>query len=158
MYKKVILFLIFFSFCSFFQKNDTAVVSVVDTDKGKEAIAAGLEIDEEKETIADEDAPLVLVQCANEAGYKFNEPKNFIDLYTTISTYFETLTEQEAEELWKTIEDCALKYNLWGIADEAQFEDPIQTSKELDRALFIASCFREQGYEKYQIQITLIGK
>jgi hypothetical protein len=121
---------------------------VVDTDKGKEAIAAGLEIDEEKETIADEDAPLVLVQCVNEAGYKFNEPKNFIDLYTTISTYFETLTEQEAQELWKTIEDCALKYNLWGIADEAQFEDPVQTSKELDRALFIASCFREQGYEK----------
>ena len=139
MYKKLILFLIFFSFCSFFQKNDTAVVSVVDTDKGKEAIAAGLEIDEEKETIADEDAPLVLVQCANEAGYKFNEPKNFIDLYTTISTYFETLTEQEAQELWKTIEDCALKYNLWGIADEAQFEDPIQTSKELDSCLLYTS-------------------
>ena len=56
--------------------------------------------------------------------------------------------EQEAEELWKSIEDCALKYNLWGVADEAQFEDPIQTSKELDRALFIANCFREEGYEK----------
>ena len=79
---------------------------------------------------------------------EFQEPKNFIDLYTTISTYFETLTEQEAEELWKSIEDCALKYNLWGVADEAQFEDPIQTSKELDRALFIANCFREEGYEK----------
>ena len=55
MYKKVILFLIFFSFCSFFQKNDTAVVSVVDTDKGKEAIAAGLEINEEKELGTDKE-------------------------------------------------------------------------------------------------------
>ena len=135
MRKKVALFILFFSFCSLFQNEEQAVVSVVDTDKGKEAIAAGVEINEEKEEIADEDAPLVLVQCVNEAGYKFQEPKNFIDLYTTISTYFETLTEQEAEELWKSIEDCALKYNLWGVADEAQFEDPIQTSKELDLSL-----------------------
>ena len=106
------------------------MVSVVDTDKGKEAIAAGVEINEdEREEIADEDAPLVLVQCVNESGYKFQEPKNFIDLYTTISTYFETITEQEAEELWKSIEDCALKYNLWGVADENQFEDPIKLQK-----------------------------
>ena len=43
--------------------------------KGKEAIAAGVEINEEKEEIADEDAPLVLVQCVNEAGYKFKNQK-----------------------------------------------------------------------------------
>ncbi len=148
MYKKLSLFLIFFSFCSLFQNEEQSVVSVVDTDKGKEAIALGQELIEEKEEIADEDAPLVLVQCVNEAGYKFKEPKNFIDLYTTVSSYFETLTEQEAEELWEALEDCVLKYNLWGAADEAQFEDPIQISNELDRALFIANCFREQGYEK----------
>ena len=148
MYKKLSLFLILCSFCSLFQNEEQSVVSVVDTDKGKEAIALGQELIEEKEEIADEDAPLVLVQCVNEAGYKFKEPKNFIDLYTTVSSYFETLTEQEAEELWEALEDCVLKYNLWGAADEAQFEDPVQTSNELDRALFIANCFREQGYEK----------
>jgi hypothetical protein len=37
---------------------------------------------------------------------------------------------------------------LWGVADENQFEDPVQTAKELDRALSIASCFRESGYSK----------
>ena len=97
MYKKLSLFLIFFSFCSLFQNEEQSVVSVVDTDKGKEAIALGQELIEEKEEIADEDAPLVLVQCINEEGYKFKEPKNFLDLYTTVSSYFETLTEQEAE-------------------------------------------------------------
>ena len=94
MYKKLSLFLIFFSLCSLFQNEEQGVVSVVDTDKGKEAIALGQELIEEKEEIADEDAPLVLVQCVNEAGYKFKEPKTFIDLYTTVSSYFETLTEQ----------------------------------------------------------------
>ena len=49
MRKKVALFILFFSFCSLFQNEEQAVVSVVDTDKGKEAIAAGVEINEEKE-------------------------------------------------------------------------------------------------------------
>ena len=96
MYKKITFFLLFFSFCSLFQNEERGVVSVVDTDKGKEAIALGQELSEKKEEIADEDAPLVLVQCVNEAGYKFKEPKNFIDLYTTVSSYFDTLTKQEA--------------------------------------------------------------
>ena len=41
-----------------------------------------------------------------------------------------------------------MKYNLWGVADENQFEDPAQASKEIDRSLFIAKCFRENGYRK----------
>ena len=69
-------------------------------------------------------------------------------MYTTIATYFETITQQEAEELWGAIEECALKYNLWGLADEDQFEDPVQASKEIDRSLFMARCFRENGYPK----------
>ena len=108
----------------------------------------GVDLADEREEISDEDAPLVLVQCVNEAGYKFKEPKNFLDLYTTIASYFETITEQEAEELWDIIEECALKYNLWGVADENQFEDPAQVSKEIDRSLFMAKCFRESGYPK----------
>ena len=148
MYKKASVILILFTACSLFQQEEQSVVSVADTDKGKEAIALGVELTNEQEEISDEDAPLVLVQCVNESGYKFKEPRNFLDLYTTIASYFETLTTEEQEELWSKIEDCALEYNLWGVADENQFENPAETGKELDRALHIATCFRENGYPK----------
>lgn len=148
MYRKASIILALFTACSLFQQEEQAIVSVAETDKGKEAIALGVELTDKREEISDEDAPLVLVQCVNEYGYKFKEPKNFLDLYTTFASYFETLTTQEQDELWSKIEDCALEYNLWGVADENQFEDPVQTAKELDRALFIASCFRESGYSK----------
>ena len=69
--KKISLFLIFFSFCSLFQNEEQGVVSVVDTDKGIEATALGVELKDERKEISDEDAPLVLVQCVNESGYKF---------------------------------------------------------------------------------------
>lgn len=148
MYRKASIILALFTACSLFQQEEQAIVSVAETDKGKEAIALGVELTDKREEISDEDAPLVLVQCVNEYGYKLKEPKNFLDLYTTVASYFETLTTQEQDELWSKIEDCALEYNLWGVADENQFEDPVQTAKELDRALFIASCFRESGYSK----------
>ena len=148
MYKKTSIILVLLTACSLFQQEEKSVVSVADTDKGKEAISLGVELSDEREEISDEDAPLVLVQCVNESGYKFKEPKNFLDLYTTIASYFETITEQEAEELWNIIEECALKYNLWGVADENQFEDPAQVAKELDSSLFIAKCFRENGYPR----------
>ena len=148
MYKKSSIILLLLTACSLFQQEEKSVVSVADTDKGKEAISLGVELSDEREEISDEDAPLVLVQCVNESGYKFKEPKNFLDLYTTIASYFETITEQEAEELWDIIEECALKYNLWGVADENQFEDPAQVAKELDSSLFIAKCFRENGYPR----------
>ena len=148
MYKKTSIILVLLTACSLFQQEEKSVVSVADTDKGKEAISLGVELSDEREEISDEDVPLVLVQCVNESGYKFKEPKNFLDLYTTIASYFETITEQEAEELWDIIEECALKYNLWGVADENQFEDPAQVSKELDSSLFIAKCFRENGYPR----------
>ena len=148
MYRKASIILALFTACSLLQQEEQAIVSVAETDKGKEAIALGVELTDKREEISDEDAPLVLVQCVNEYGYKFKEPKNFLDLYTTFASYFETLTTQEQDELWSKIEDCALEYNLWGVADENQFEDPVQTAKELDRALFIASCFRESGYSK----------
>ena len=66
------------------------MVSVVDTDKGKEAIAAGVEINEEKEEIADEDAPLVLVQCVNEAGYKFKNQKLYRSIYNNFNLFRDT--------------------------------------------------------------------
>ena len=77
--------MLLFTACSLFQQEEQSVVSVADTDKGKEAIASGVQLIDEREEISDEDAPLVLVQCVNESGYKFKEPKNFLDLYTTLS-------------------------------------------------------------------------
>ena len=88
MYKKASVILILFTACSLFQQEEQSVVSVADTDKGKEAIALGVELTNEQEEISDEDAPLVLIQCVNEYGYKFKEPKNFLDLYTTVASYF----------------------------------------------------------------------
>ena len=76
MYKKISVILLLFTACSLFQQEEQAVVSVADTDKGKEATALGVELVDEREEISDEDAPLVLVQCVNESGYKFKEPKN----------------------------------------------------------------------------------
>ena len=72
MYKKALVVFIFLTACSFFRQDEQAVVSVADTDKGKEAIALGVDLEYEREEISDEDAPLVLVQCVNESGYKFN--------------------------------------------------------------------------------------
>ena len=69
MYKKASLILVLFTACSLFQQEEQSVVSVADTDKGKEAIALGVELTNEKEEISDEDAPLVLVQCVNAVPY-----------------------------------------------------------------------------------------
>ena len=60
MYKKASLVLIFLTACSFFQQEEQSVVSVADTDKGKQAIASGVQLKDQQEEISDEDAPLVL--------------------------------------------------------------------------------------------------
>ena len=56
MFKKASVILIFLTTCSFFQQEEQSVVSVADTDKGKEAIALGVELVDEREEISDEDA------------------------------------------------------------------------------------------------------
>jgi len=51
MYKKASLILVLFTACSLFQQEEQSVVSVADTDKGKEAIALGVELTDEQEEI-----------------------------------------------------------------------------------------------------------
>ena len=51
MYKKASVLLIFLTACSFFQQDEQTVVSVADTDKGKEAIALGVDLADEREEI-----------------------------------------------------------------------------------------------------------
>ena len=60
MYKKASVILVLFTACSLFQQEEQSVVSVADTDKGKEAIALGVELTNEQEEISDEDAPLAV--------------------------------------------------------------------------------------------------
>ena len=76
MYKKASVIFIFLTACSFFQQDEQSVVSVADTDKGKEAIALGVELADEREEISDEDAPLVLVQCVNCLLYTSPSPRD----------------------------------------------------------------------------------
>ena len=58
MYKKISVILVLFTACSLFQQEEQAVVSVADTDKGKEAMALGVELVDEREEISDEDVGL----------------------------------------------------------------------------------------------------
>ncbi len=48
MYKKASIILVLFTACSLFQQEEQSVVSVADTDKGKEAIALGVELQTNK--------------------------------------------------------------------------------------------------------------
>ena len=52
MYKKISVILVLFTACSLFQQEDTAVVSVADTDKGKAAIASGVQLTDEREELS----------------------------------------------------------------------------------------------------------
>ena len=81
MYKKASVILIFLTACSFFQQDEQSVVSVADTDKGKEAIALGVELADEREEISDEDAPLVLVQCVTSLVINLKSQKLFRPLH-----------------------------------------------------------------------------
>ena len=77
MYKKASLILIFLTACSFFQQDEQAVVSVADTDKGKAAIASGVQLTDEREEISDEDAPLVLYSVLMNLVINLKNQKTF---------------------------------------------------------------------------------
>ena len=49
MYKKTSIILVLLTACSLFQQEEKSVVSVADTDKGKEAISLGVELSDERE-------------------------------------------------------------------------------------------------------------
>ena len=48
MYRKASIILVLFTACSLFQQEEQAIVSVTDTDKGKEAIALGVELTDKR--------------------------------------------------------------------------------------------------------------
>ena len=133
--------------CSFSPKEN-GVTSIMDTDKGRELGEEALSLAEgETEAVSDEDSPIVLAQCLRDNNYNVSDPKNFFDLYLSVSAIFEELSQTEQEELWNIIEDCAETYNLWGINDQQEWEDPAELEQRWDFNLHMAQCFRDQGYD-----------
>ena len=117
-----ILLIVIITMCSSSPKED-GVTSVMDTDKGRELGEEALSLAEgETEAVSDEDSPIVLAQCLRENNYNVSDPKNFLDLYLSVSAIFEELSQTEQEELWNIIEDCAETYNLWGINDQQEWD------------------------------------
>ena len=144
---KHILLIVIITMCSSSPKED-GVTSVMDTDKGRELGEEALSLAEgETEAVSDEDSPIVLAQCLRENNYNVSDPKNFLDLYLSVSAIFEELSQTEQEELWNIIEDCAETYNLWGINDQQEWEDPAELEQRWDFNLHMAQCFRDQGYD-----------
>ena len=142
-----ILLIVIITMCSSSPKED-GVTSVMDTDKGRELGEEALSLAEgEAEAVSDEDSPIVLAQCLRENNYNVSDPKNFLDLYLSVSAIFEELSQTEQEELWNIIEDCAETYNLWGINDQQEWEDPAELEQRWDFNLHMAQCFRDQGYD-----------
>ena len=142
-----ILLIVIITMCSSSPKDD-GVTSVMDTDKGRELGEEALSLAEgEAEAVSDEDSPIVLAQCLRENNYNVSDPKNFLDLYLSVSAIFEELSQTEQEELWNIIEDCAETYNLWGINDQQEWEDPAELEQRWDFNLHMAQCFRDQGYD-----------
>jgi|TARA_B100001750_G_C15518148_1_gene609041 hypothetical protein len=141
------LLIIILSSCSF-SSDEKSVLSIMDTDKGKELGEEALDLTEGKvEAVSEEDSPVVLAQCLRDKNYNVSDPKNFLDLYFSVSAIFEELSQTEQEELWNIIEDCAETYNLWGVNDEQEWEDPAEQEKRWDFNLHMAECFRDQGYD-----------
>ena len=144
---KHILLIVIITMCYSSQKED-GVTSVMDTDKGRELGEEALSLAEgETEAVSDEDSPIVLAQCLRENNYNVSDPKNFFDLYLSVSAIFEDLSQTEQEELRNIIEDCAETYNLWGINDQQEWEDPAELEQRWDFNLHMAQCFRDQGYD-----------
>ena len=142
-----ILLIVIITMCSSSPKED-GVTSVMDTDKGRELGEEALSLAEgETEAVSDEDSPIVLAQCLRDNKYNVSDPKNFLDLYLSVSAIFEELSQTEQEELWNIIEDCAETYNLWGINDQQEWEDPAELEQRWDFNLHMAQCFRDQGYD-----------
>ena len=95
---KHILLIVIITMCSSSPKED-GVTSVMDTDKGRELGEEALSLAEgETEAVSDEDSPIVLAQCLRENNYNVSDPKNFLDLYLSVSAIFEELSQTEQEE------------------------------------------------------------
>ena len=124
--KKILIFSLFFSFCS--PSANEGIVSL-----SNETTTTLI--------VAEEDYPIVLTQCLNEEkGYNILTPFDVQDLKTTLDQM--SNTKDERTQLLEDVDFCVNKYDLWS---ESQSINPDELAKLYDENLELAKCLREKG-------------
>ena len=126
--KKVnlLIFIVFLSLCSTTSNDGVASLSSDTTTTS---------------VIAEEDYPIVLIQCLNEEmGYNIATPFDIEDLKTTISQL--SNSKDEEKQLREDVDYCISKYNLWS---DSSSLNPEELAKIYDENLELAKCLREKG-------------
>ena len=124
--KKILIFSLFFSFCS--PSANEGIVSL-----SNETTTTLI--------VAEEDYPIVLTQCLNEEkGYNIITPFDVQDLKTTLDQM--SNTKDERTQLLEDVDFCVNKYNLFS---ESNTTNPDELAKLYDENLELAKCLREKG-------------
>lgn len=124
--KKILIFSLFFSFCS------------PSANEGIDSLS-----NETTTTliVAEEDYPIILTQCLNEEkGYNILTPFDVQDLKTTLDQM--SNTKDERTQLLEDVDFCVNKYNLFS---ESNTTNPDELAKLYDENLELAKCLREKG-------------
>lgn len=124
--KKILIFSLFFSFCS--PSANEGIISM-----SNETTTTLI--------VAQEDYPIVLTQCLNEEqGYNIVTPFDVQDLKTTLDQM--SNTKDERTQLLEDVDFCVNKYNLFS---ESNTTNPDELAKLYDENLELAKCLREKG-------------
>ena len=124
--KKILIFSLFFSFCS--PSANEGIVSL-----SNETTTTLI--------VAKEDYPIILTQCLNEEkGYNILTPFDVQDLKTTLDQM--SNTKDERTQLLEDVDFCVKKYNLFS---ESNTTNPDELAKLYDENLELAKCLREKG-------------
>ena len=124
--KKILIFSLFFSFCS--PSANEGIISM-----SNETTTTLI--------VAEEDYPIVLTQCLNEEkGYNILTPFDVQDLKTTLDQM--SNTKDERTQLLEDVDFCVNKYNLFS---ESNTTNPDELAKLYDENLELAKCLREKG-------------
>ena len=124
--KKILIFSLFFSFCS--TSANEGIVSL-----SNETTTTLI--------VAEEDYPIILTQCLNEEkGYNILTPFDVQDLKTTLDQM--SNTKDERTQLLEDVDFCVNKYNLFS---ESNTTNPDELAKLYDENLELAKCLREKG-------------
>ena len=124
--KKILIFSLFFSFCS--PSANESIVSL-----SNETTTTLI--------VAEEDYPIILTQCLNEEkGYNILTPFDVQDLKTTLDQM--SNTKDERTQLLEDVDFCVNKYNLFS---ESNTTNPDELAKLYDENLELAKCLREKG-------------
>ena len=144
-YLNIFLLLIFvlISACS---SSDDSQGVVSTEDLSTVATVTTIVEDVVEETLAPEDAELLLARCLRDNGYNVQDPKNDEGLRSVLTPIFIAADERGRTELFQTIQTCAEENNI-PLGDNADFENPEDVADRLDTELEFAQCLRGKGIE-----------